>query len=203
MASAERAPGRPFQGTFDGLVLELHLLLRLEGQCRLGNLRGRHLLRSLGFLLVVPHRLGHQEGIGIRHAAAVRPEGKSHADGKQQGCRRARGQRPFRAFAGCGPGIAALRLGLLYASVLAKQLRQLADMRPELSGKGIDPLRARDEQLERRRGLDIGEPNDENRLLLADGALDLAGDEGRAVGALRQHQTNALALSMPLMISSP
>jgi hypothetical protein len=64
-------------------------------------------------------------------------------------------------------------------------------MRSELPGEGVDPLRGGDEQLERGRGLDVLHAHGEDVLVLADGALDLARDEARAVARRGEHQDEA------------
>jgi hypothetical protein len=69
--------------------------------------------------------------------------------------------------------------------------------------EGVDPLCAGDEQLEQRRGLDIGDADRENRLLVADGALDFAATKAESLEAFDSTRTKLRVLSMPLMISSP
>ncbi|HZJ13385.1 MAG TPA: hypothetical protein VFD26_12195 [Methyloceanibacter sp.] len=77
-------------------------------------------------------------------------------------------------------------------------------MRRKPPGEGIDPLRAGDEQLERRRGLDIGDADGENRFLLADGARSTSrATKAESLEAFDSTSTKLRVLSMPPMISSP
>jgi len=77
-------------------------------------------------------------------------------------------------------------------------LGQPVDVSIELPRIRIDPLRARDEELERRRRLDVFDADREDRLLLAHGALDLTRDEDRLVARVREHEDQAArALDAP------
>jgi hypothetical protein len=58
-------------------------------------------------------------------------------------------------------------------------------------------------KLKRRRGLDVCDADGENRLLLADGALNLAATNAESLDALDNTRTKLREFSIPLMISSP
>src|SRR3972149_10890885 len=102
----------------------------------------------------------------------ARPERKRPPHGDKPRRRGGSGPNPSRGF-GLVVVLAFAKIGRLGISLLAKQLGQAIDMGADPASEGVDPLRAGDEQLERRRGLDIGDAGGENRLLLADGALAL------------------------------
>jgi hypothetical protein len=95
-------------------------------------------------------------------------------------------------------------IGRLDLALRAKQIRQAADIGCEVPGKGVDPLRAGDEQLKGGRAGSILA----SRMTKIGFCLLTARSTSRATKAepfepFDSTSTKALALSMPLMISSP
>src|SRR5581483_696156 len=167
------------------------LLGRCRSRCRRGG--GGRGLGSLGRLELACQGGRRGRRLALRRLTVRVPEKCADQSAEKHGDSKKRGSDPSARACGRGGPMCTVGWDAPVPLFPSEQMRQAVDL-GAVTGEGVDPLRARNEQLERGRRLYILDADGKDRFPLADRTLDLARNERRLVARFREDEDEAARL---------